>query len=309
MESGIVRRAIKLGIMAIACLCLFVTPATPQQGDKVLLIIRDAKSATSDALEWTITKEAGVMKEMLQKAGFAVEMASPTGEPWGKPPNVLKPDLKLSAVKVDDYKGFVIPCLAIDSDKLHPDLAAVIKGAVKAGKPVAAQAGGVEMLAKAGALVGKRYGVAGIMGDRSFAGTTNQIEALPHKWGDLTSLTSSVPGVNGEDSTSPGGMRLGGASQNDIMKDGMRAMDTGNNAPMMNMNIETMGEMEVLAQGYKAGYGRFKDGIYSGSGVVKDGNIITSGICPVMARVSKGMVDGTPKLMDTLIADLKQVRP
>jgi putative intracellular protease/amidase len=50
----------------------------------------------------------------------------------------------------------------------------------------------------------------------------------------------------------------------------------------------------------------FKDAIYSGSGVVKDGKIITSGICPAAAREYKGMQDGTPKLMEALIAELKQ---
>jgi hypothetical protein len=52
----------------------------------------------------------------------------------------------------------------------------------------------------------------------------------------------------------------------------------------------------------------FKDGIYTGSGVVKDGGIITSGICPAMGREFKGMQDGTPKLMETLIAELKQAK-
>jgi putative intracellular protease/amidase len=204
--------------MAIACLSLFVNPAVPQQGGKVLLVIRDAKLPDPAVLEWTITKEAGVMKEMLQKAGYEVEVASPTGESWGTPPNALKPDRRLSAVKVADYKGFVIPCLAIESEALHPDLAAVIKSAVEKGKPVAAQTGGVTLLAKAGVLSGKKYAI-----------------------------------------------------------------------------TDTM-------------VSEFKDGIYSGSGVVKDGKIITSGICPVMAKTFKGMQDGTPKLMEALIAELKQTK-
>jgi hypothetical protein len=211
-------KRIVLGILVTASLLLFVGPAMPQQGGKVLLIIRDTKLPDPSLLEWTITKEAAVMKEMLQKAGYEVEVASPTGESWGMPPNVLKPDRKLSDVKVDDYKGFVIPCLAIESTELHPDLAAVIKSAVEKGKPVAAQTGGVTMLAKAGVLSGKKYAI-----------------------------------------------------------------------------TDTM----VL---------EFRDGIYSGSGVVKDGKIITSGICPVMAKTFRGMQDGTPKLMEALIAELKQTK-
>ena len=182
------------------------------------MIIRDAKLPDPSVLEWTITKEAGVMKELLQKAGYEVEVASPTGESWGTPPNALKPDRKLIDVKVADYKGFVIPCLGIDSEALHPDLAAVIKSAVEKGKPVAAQTGGVNLLAKAGVLSGKKY----------------------------------------------------------AMTDTMVA--------------------------------ELKDGIYSGTGVVKDGKIITSGICPVMAKTFKGMQDGTLKLMEALIAELKQIK-
>jgi len=213
-----VRRHIVLGIMTVAGLLFFVHLAMPQQGGKVLLIIRDVKLADSAFLEWAVTKEAGVMKETLQKAGYKVEVASPTGESWGTPANSLKPDRKLADVKVADYEGFVIPCLAIESTALHPDLAAVIKGAVEKGKPVAAQTGGVTMLAKAGVLSGKKYAITDLM----------------------------VP--------------------------------------------------------------ELRSGIYSGSGIVKDGRIITSGICPTMAREFKGMQDGTPKLMEVLIAELKQTK-
>ena len=65
-----------------------------------------------------------------------------------------------------------------------------------------------------------------------------------------------VPGVNGEDATSAGGTRLGGASQNNIMMDGISAMDTGNNGQMLQMNIESIGEVKILTQGYQAEYGR-----------------------------------------------------
>ncbi|MGE5401639.1 MAG: DJ-1/PfpI family protein [Ignavibacteriales bacterium] len=43
------------------------------------------------------------------------------------------------------------------------------------------------------------------------------------------------------------------------------------------------------------------DGIYMGSGVVQDGNIVTSGTCPWMAEMS-GRKDGTPELIQRLIA-------
>ena len=68
-------------------------------------------------------------------------------------------------------------------------------------------------------------------------------------------LIAFTPGVkNG--GANQDGARLGGASQNNIMMDGISAMDTGNNGQMLNMNIESIGEVKVLTQGYQAEYGR-----------------------------------------------------
>ena len=93
-------------------------------------------------------------------------------------------------------------------------------------------------------------------GERSFAIEQKQIEALPVARGNFTSMVAFVPGVNGSDTTSAGGTRLGGASQNNIQMDGISAMDTGNNGQMLAMNIESIGEVKVLTQGYQAEYGR-----------------------------------------------------
>ena len=91
-------------------------------------------------------------------------------------------------------------------------------------------------------------------GERSFAITTEQIENLPIARGNFTSFTAFTPGVvAGGDG---GGIRLGGASQNNIMMDGASAMDTGNNGQMLQMNIESIGEVKILTQGYQAEYGR-----------------------------------------------------
>ena len=92
-------------------------------------------------------------------------------------------------------------------------------------------------------------------GERSFAVTTEQIENLPIARGNFTSLTQFTPGVT-SGGASGEGMRLGGQSQNNIMMDGVSAMDTGNNGQMINMNIESIGEVKVLTQGYQAEYGR-----------------------------------------------------
>src|SRR3954467_2034156 len=92
-------------------------------------------------------------------------------------------------------------------------------------------------------------------GERSFAVSTQQIEGLPIARGNFTNLIAFTPGVkNG--GANQDGARLGGASQDNIMIDGISAMDTGNNGQMLNMNIESIGEIKILTQGYQAEYGR-----------------------------------------------------
>lgn len=49
---------------------------------------------------------------------------------------------------------------------------------------------------------------------------------------------------------------------------------------------------------------RFAGAIYSGYGVVQDGNIITSGVCPMITQFY-GLPDGTEKLTNALVAELK----
>jgi hypothetical protein len=92
-------------------------------------------------------------------------------------------------------------------------------------------------------------------GERSFAITTTQVENLPVNHANFTSLTSLTPGVV-QNGASAGGTRLGGAGQNNIMMDGVSAMDTGNNGQMLTMNIESIAEVKILTQGYQAEYGR-----------------------------------------------------
>ena len=92
-------------------------------------------------------------------------------------------------------------------------------------------------------------------GERSFAVSTEQIENLPINHGNFTSLMQLVPGVRGG-GANQNGARIGSASQDNIMMDGISAMDTGNNGQMLAMNIESIAEVKVLTQGYQAEYGR-----------------------------------------------------
>src|SRR5438128_3618170 len=92
-------------------------------------------------------------------------------------------------------------------------------------------------------------------GERSYAVTSAQIDTLPFARNNFTSLTAFTPGVV-QIGASAGGTRLGGAGQNNIMMDGISAMDTGNNGQMLNMNVDSVAEVKILTQGYQAEYGR-----------------------------------------------------
>ena len=52
-------------------------------------------------------------------------------------------------------------------------------------------------------------------------------------------------------------------------------------------------------------YPEFRGGIYSGEGIIQDGNIITSGTCPWKAR-EYDLQDGTPKLTELFIEAVQE---
>jgi putative intracellular protease/amidase len=124
----------------------------------ILLILRDGMPQYLDTM---LTKEVGVMKSMLEKAGFKVVAATTDGLPSKGSAVTLTPDLKLSDVKIDDYVGVIIACTgggAVPYTSVSPVAVSIVKQAITKGKPVAASHGSVIIIAEAGVLEGKRYG-------------------------------------------------------------------------------------------------------------------------------------------------------
>jgi putative intracellular protease/amidase len=216
-------RRISSVVAIVLSLVMISAMAEGQSISQVLLIPREGESSNLDLM---LAKEVGVMTELLQKAGFKVVVANVSGQPIEGLIRKLKPDLKLSEVKVDEYAGFILPCMAVgmflSTPPVSPVAVSIVKQAVAKGKPVAAQLGSVNILAEAGVLKGKRY-----------AFVRDPLNPLP---------------PNEKDS-------------------------------------------------------RFEGAIYSGRGVVQDGMIITSGICPAMGEAT-GMSDCTPELTRAFIAKL-----
>jgi hypothetical protein len=87
-------------------------------------------------------------------------------------------------------------------------------------------------------------------GERSFTITTDEVENLPIANRSFTALASLAPGVSGS-------ARIGGGGTTFVMMDGISAIDTGSNgAPILQMNVESIAEVKVLASTYQAEYGR-----------------------------------------------------
>ncbi len=95
-------------------------------------------------------------------------------------------------------------------------------------------------------------------GERAFTVTTESVESLPIANRNFAGFAALVPGAIAQTGTAIAGgvTRLGGGGQNNIMMDGVSTMDTGNNGQLIQMNVDAIDEVKVLAQGYQAEFGR-----------------------------------------------------
>jgi putative intracellular protease/amidase len=149
-----------------------------QNNPKVLLFMRNADNVGD--LEYMLKKEVGVMKDTLEKSGYKVVVATLNGSSFTAGSTTVKADIKLADAKIADYAGFILPCLSVASypapPEISPEAIALVKDAVSAGKPVAAQTGSLWTLAKAGLLKGKKFAYAmeekhALFAEATFAGT------------------------------------------------------------------------------------------------------------------------------------------
>jgi putative intracellular protease/amidase len=213
-------RGIKKGALAVMILLMLVAGQafSAESKGQVLVILRPGMGSMEGfgIVDYTIIKEFGVMKTTLEGAGFNVVVATVDGRALGGKHLSITPDLKFSDVKIADYKGVMVPCMSAAA--IPVESVQIVKDALAAGIPVAAQNGGVIVLSMAGGLKGKNFA----MSDYFITG-------------------------EGKPFFNPGG------------------------------------------------------GTCRGDGVVQDGKIVTSGICPDMALFVK-KPDGTLDLTQKLIA-------
>jgi hypothetical protein len=86
-------------------------------------------------------------------------------------------------------------------------------------------------------------------GERSYTVTADQVANMPFLNRGFLSLAALAPGMDGQN-------RLGGGGVTNVMMDGISTMDTGNNAPVLNLNTEAIAEVKVLTSAYQAEFGR-----------------------------------------------------
>ena len=138
-----------------------------QEADKVLIFIKEESSQ----LEYMLENEMLKMCEMLEESGFEVTTSTVSGKVLKAGSVSFTPDLRLKKVKINDYDGFVIPCMV--SDATSKETVNFVKSVVKKGKPIAAQVASVYLLAEAGALDGKKYALYADQSEKdAFKGST-----------------------------------------------------------------------------------------------------------------------------------------
>ena len=145
--------------LLIAAILSTITLAYAEGTPKVLLFMRGG----SADLEYMLTKEVGVMKDTLERSGFKVVVATLDGSDFSAGAVTVKADIKLAEAKAADYAGFILPCMMVASypePEISKEAINLVREAIAAGKPVAAQTGSLWTLAKAGVLKGKKYGYA-----------------------------------------------------------------------------------------------------------------------------------------------------
>ncbi len=150
-------------ILLLFCVLVAGQTLVAQSKGKVLMILRisgtsvlvDGKSDPGFT-DFMLTKEAQVMKAMLNEAGFEVLTATPSGELIKGSTASLQPDLKLDDVQTSDYVGVIVPCMG-SNDPPIPKAVEIVSEAWQSGKPLAAQMGGVFTLGAAGVLKGRQF--------------------------------------------------------------------------------------------------------------------------------------------------------
>ena len=118
--------------------CLFRRQKSAQvarQGiRKVLMIPREGYSSDMDLV---IKMEVGEMKRVLKEAGFAVDIATTSGQPILGVTQYIYGVSKLSEINLSDYAGIIMPCMSVGrlpGPPVSPEVVLAVKNVSGRGK-------------------------------------------------------------------------------------------------------------------------------------------------------------------------------
>ncbi len=142
-------------------LLLFAMPgfgADQQESRKVFMYVTDG----ARDLDLMLAEEIGVMKQMLEDAGFVVDIATSRGQELVGADQALTPTVSLADVAIDEYAGVILPCMAPAPGTPPPpeNVNEILERALELDIPIAASRGSVATLARAGGIAGRNYAYA-----------------------------------------------------------------------------------------------------------------------------------------------------
>jgi hypothetical protein len=164
------RRLVAITFVVASLLPALADIAHADDSPKVFMFVREG----SRDLELLLTEEVGVMRAMIEDAGYVVDIATPGDEPMVAQSVTLSPTVRLEDVDVSDYAGVILPCMAPARGSPIPErIDEIAAEAVEMGMPFAASRGSVEILAKAGGIADRQFAFAADPADSpDFAGGT-----------------------------------------------------------------------------------------------------------------------------------------
>lgn len=144
-------------LVSITAMSATLGNAAAAEGERIFMFVRDG----SRDLDLMLKEEVGVMRRMLEDAGYTVDIATPADAPMVAGSATLEPTIMLKDVDLSSYAGVVLPCMAPARGFGVPEaVTELTRKAVALGLPIAASRGSVETLAEAGGLVDRRYAFA-----------------------------------------------------------------------------------------------------------------------------------------------------
>ncbi len=143
-------------VTAFTLLC--TSTAYADANGRIFMFVRDG----SRDLDLMLREEVNVMRQLLESAGYRVDVATADGQPLVGQKETLVPTVALAEVDISRYDGVILPCMApAPGTPFAAEALALLEQAVAADLPIAASRGSVGAVALAGGLKDHSYSYAG----------------------------------------------------------------------------------------------------------------------------------------------------